>query len=149
MTDKQAPDDQIVERLERGGWLSRARREAANLLRDPARLRGLLAKAASRGLVGEAADTLRTFIRLVQAWVAGRYREVGNDSILLVVAALVYVVWPLDLIPDVIPVLGLADDAGLLFIVARKLQDELNRFRIWEGEQTGDAETSDPEDAET
>jgi uncharacterized membrane protein YkvA (DUF1232 family) len=95
-------------------------------------------------LVGEAADTVRTFIRLVQAWVSGRYREVGHDTILLVVAALVYVVWPVDLIPDVIPVLGLTDDASLLFIVARKLRDELSHFRIWEGEQTGPSDVENP-----
>lgn len=133
------PDEKVVEQLERGGWLLRARREAAELLRDPGRLRGLLSRAASRGLVGEAAETLRTFIRLVQAWVAGRYRDVGHDTILLIVAALVYVVWPVDLIPDVLPIIGLADDAGMLFIVARKLRDELARFRIWEATQANSA----------
>lgn len=124
------------EGLERGGWLARARHEAAAWLRDPEKLKDLLAKAAGRGIVGEAAETLRTFIRLVQAWAGGRYREVGTDTILLVVAALVYVVWPVDLIADVLPVIGLTDDAAMLFVVARKLRDELAKFRGWEAEQT-------------
>lgn len=131
MSETPTPD----ERLQRSGWLARARHEAALWLRDPEKLKDLLAKAAGRGVVGEAAETLRAFIRLVQAWAGGRYREVGTDTILLVVAALIYVVWPVDLIADVLPVIGLTDDAAMLFVVARKLRDELAKFRRWEAEQ--------------
>lgn len=131
------------ERLPRSGWLARTRHEALRWLRDPKKLKDLLDKAAGRGFVGEAAETLRAFIRLVQAWAGGRYRQVGTDTILLVVAALIYVVWPADLIADMLPVIGLTDDATMIFIVARKLRDELAKFRGWEAEQT----SSPPDEA--
>jgi uncharacterized membrane protein YkvA (DUF1232 family) len=43
------------------------------------------------------------------------------------VAAVAYVVWPLDLIPDWIPVLGWLDDVGILAAVAIFLVREVRR----------------------
>src|SRR4029077_12096648 len=40
------------------------------------------------------------------------------NSILMIVAAVIYFVSPFDLIPDSIPVLGLVDDASVLTFVA-------------------------------
>ena len=42
-------------------------------------------------------------------------------------AAVAYVVWPLDLIPDAIPVLGWLDDAGILAAAAAFLVAEVRR----------------------
>jgi uncharacterized membrane protein YkvA (DUF1232 family) len=43
------------------------------------------------------------------------------------VAAVAYVIWPLDLIPDAIPVLGWLDDAGILAAAAAFLVAEVRR----------------------
>ena len=43
------------------------------------------------------------------------------------VAAVAYVLWPLDLIPDTIPVLGWLDDAGIVAAAAAFLVVEVRR----------------------
>lgn len=44
----------------------------------------------------------------------------------LLVVAIIYLLLPVDLVPDTIPVLGLLDDAGLLLV---QLLQEYNRWR--------------------
>jgi len=63
-------------------------------------------------------ETLQIFLRMIRAWVAGKYRT-PDESVLMVVAAVLYFVSPFDLIPDSIPVFGLLDDAGVIGCVAR------------------------------
>ncbi len=46
----------------------------------------------------------------------------------IVVAGLLYFVSPLDLLPDVIPVIGLLDDATMLSIVISAVSGELDRY---------------------
>ncbi|MBL3656527.1 YkvA family protein [Fulvivirga sediminis] len=73
-----------------------------------------------------------TLIRMVKAYINGAYRDVQTSSILLAIAALIYFVMPIDLIPDFIPVTGLIDDFGIMLWVYKKIQDEIDRFLDWE-----------------
>ena len=43
------------------------------------------------------------------------------------IAALLYVVSPIDAIPDVIPVLGLTDDVGIVSLAIKLLMDEIKK----------------------
>ncbi|HEY1908031.1 MAG TPA: YkvA family protein [Myxococcaceae bacterium] len=45
------------------------------------------------------------------------------------VAAVAYVIWPLDLIPDAIPVLGWLDDVGVVAAAAAFLVAEVRRHQ--------------------
>eukprot|EP00483_Globobulimina_turgida_P007479 UN07493 len=59
-------------------------------------------------------------------------KDTGKDkqSKLLIVAALVYLVSPVDVIPDSIPVVGYVDDAYVIKWVADRLNKELKPYRI-------------------
>lgn len=52
--------------------------------------------------------------QLLTAWFALRDREASWAARLLAVATVAYVISPIDLVPDVIPVLGWLDDLGVL-----------------------------------
>jgi uncharacterized membrane protein YkvA (DUF1232 family) len=73
-----------------------------------------------------------TFMRLVKAYSNGSYREVPQKSMLIGVAVLLYLVSPIDLIPDFIPVLGLMDDISLIAWFIDTFQKEITRFAAWE-----------------
>lgn len=45
------------------------------------------------------------------------------------IGALVYVVSPIDAIPDIIPVFGLLDDAGVVIIAAKSLGAALKKYK--------------------
>src|SRR5712692_4532734 len=76
-------------------------------------------------------ESLQIFLRLLRARLAGKFCAPA-DSILMVVAAVIYFVSPFDLIPDSIPVLGLIDDASVLTFAARSNLTLISNFRKWE-----------------
>jgi uncharacterized membrane protein YkvA (DUF1232 family) len=76
-------------------------------------------------------ESLQIFFRIIRAWVAGKYSAPAN-SILMMVAAIIYFVSPFDLIPDGIPVFGLMDDAAVIGYVASSNLTAVSNFRKWE-----------------
>jgi uncharacterized membrane protein YkvA (DUF1232 family) len=76
-------------------------------------------------------ESLQIFLRLLRAQLAGKFRAPA-DSILMIIAAVIYFVSPFDLIPDSVPVLGLIDDAALITCVAKANLNLISSFRRWE-----------------
>ena len=73
-----------------------------------------------------------TLVRMVRAYVSGDYREISTSTIVSGLAVLLYVLSPIDLIPDFIPVLGFLDDLSLISWFVGKFHGEIFRFRDWE-----------------
>jgi len=77
-------------------------------------------------------DDLQVLIRLVRSWALGDYRRVPWRTIAAIIAAFLYVLDPLDLIPDWIPGIGFLDDAVVIGLVVSSIRGELARFVEWE-----------------
>lgn len=115
------------------------RSRAARILASPARVRMLLAGATrfvdSRGSVPEAFEAVRsdlaTGVDLVGCWYRGEYPGISRASLVLLAGALLYLVTPLDLVPDFVPVSGLLDDAAVIAATMSRIQSELEQFRAW------------------
>lgn len=73
--------------------------------------------------------------RMVNLWRKGVYHMNFLD-IFLPVLGLIYVISPIDLIPDFIfPVVGVMDDLAILSLAIPKLIKEVDKFLLWEAEQ--------------
>jgi len=71
--------------------------------------------------------------RLVRASVSGDYAGTSRRRLLVIAGALLYVVSPVDLVPEmVLPLLGLGDDALVISWVAASLINESESFLQWE-----------------
>ena len=70
---------------------------------------------------------------LASDYVAGKYRESPWRSLATVAAAATYVLAPIDLIPDLIPGIGWADDLLILAVAWRLARRELRRYCEWKG----------------
>ncbi|QDA61775.1 YkvA family protein [Hymenobacter jejuensis] len=85
-----------------------------------------------KGPIQQTIDMVRTLIRLVGAFVRGSYRQIETTTIISGLAVLLYVLSPVDLVPDFLPVVGFLDDLALMSWFIGKFRDELIRFQKWE-----------------
>lgn len=115
--------------------------KAEEYLKDPKKTEDLLKKAQEKmkgkksGPLKEVWDSLASLCRLVKRYVQGDYRETPWYSVLMMVAAIVYFVSPIDVIVDAIPILGYIDDAGVLAWTVKTFKDDIDAFTGWEAEQ--------------
>lgn len=75
---------------------------------------------------------LQTMLRLIRAYFRGEYRDVSQDALIHIVAAVSYLIDPFDLIPDEIPFLGFLDDATVVSFAVARTRHVLDDFMIWE-----------------
>jgi uncharacterized membrane protein YkvA (DUF1232 family) len=111
---------------------------AKSYVSDPQRLRGLFEEASKQAASlpkNSFQDTwpyLQTMLRLIRAYYRGDYRAVPDSTLVVVIAAIIYVVSPLDIIPDAIPAIGFLDDATILALALKRTKQDLDDFMIWE-----------------
>ena len=105
---------------------------------EPQRLRSLFEEAtqeAAKLSKDQFKDTwpyFQAMLRLIQAYYRGQYRDVSESTLVVIVAAIIYVVNPLDVIPDAMPALGYLDDATVLALAVRRTRRTLDNFMMWE-----------------
>lgn len=88
-------------------------------------------KAASGGALDRFLDEIRMMIAMVGAYVSRRYREIPIGTMTAITGALLYVLSPLDFIPDFIPAMGLVDDAAVVSACLRMVGYDIRKFREW------------------
>ncbi|MFP3322361.1 YkvA family protein [Planococcus sp. SIMBA_160] len=79
----------------------------------------------------EIAEKLQLLLAALQAWFKGTYKEIPKKSIIMIIAAIIYFVSPVDLIPDMIPGFGYIDDAAVIAFLIKQLTEDLEKFKSW------------------
>ena len=134
---------------ERDDLLSRAERRARKLLERPQLVEALSRHVQHRALhyrgqLGDAFAEVQSLMRLVKAWASGRYRVVPMQTLVAVVAALIYFLIPTDAIPDFIAGIGFIDDLAVIARVVKTFRGDLEAFRVWEAQNQRDANNNEP-----
>ena len=80
----------------------------------------------------DAKNQIFILVRLIRAYASGEYRKLPWKSLLSVVGVLIYFVSPLDFIPDILPVVGMADDLALVLWLFKSISSDLEDFAEWE-----------------
>lgn len=117
---------------------------AERLVRNPRELLILLTRAERRldrvnvGRLTPIKKDVQTLLRLMRAYGEGRYREVSGKNLALAGLAIMYLVSPLDVMPDFLPG-GFFDDAAVIGFVVKRIRNELAAFEIWEQAQGSQA----------
>lgn len=81
--------------------------------------------------VGNLLSDVPLLVSLVKSYINGEYKEIPYNSIVAVIATLLYVISPIDIIPDVIPVVGFADDAMAVAFCIKMIHDDLEKYKAW------------------
>ena len=132
-------EQRLGPRIVRGALFTQLKNKAGNYLRNPDRLLELIRKgrrkAASIGQDGplrEVWDSLMAFLRLLRAYARKEYTNISWQHLVLIVAAVLYFLAPIDVIPDWIVGLGFLDDAAVVAWVIKTVKRDLDDFRKWE-----------------
>ncbi|MEO6693809.1 MAG: YkvA family protein [Ignavibacteria bacterium] len=78
-------------------------------------------------------NQIRLAIDLIKDFKAKKYTRIPWRSITLIAAAILYFINPLDLIPDMLPLIGITDDALLFVAVFKSIQSDLEKYCQWKG----------------
>jgi uncharacterized membrane protein YkvA (DUF1232 family) len=92
---------------------------------------GLKKATENQGSLGNIWDQLQLLFSLVKDYANGNYTAVPKSTIVAIVAALLYFISPLDIIPDFLVGLGFVDDAFILSLVYKKVIKELDKYQVW------------------
>ncbi|KPQ30557.1 MAG: hypothetical protein HLUCCX14_00380 [Marinobacter excellens HL-55] len=88
-------------------------------------------KVKGSGRLSRFSTDIRLMFALVRDYWRGEYRDIPWKSIAAIAGALLYVMNPLDLIPDVILLVGFLDDAGVVALCLKLVESDLHRYAAW------------------
>lgn len=73
----------------------------------------------------------KLLLSIVKDYLKGNYRKVPYWVIGAIAFTLLYVLNPTDFVPDVLPFVGLVDDATLVGVCLYLVEKELKDYKIW------------------
>jgi uncharacterized membrane protein YkvA (DUF1232 family) len=76
-------------------------------------------------------EEFKLLFNMIKDYWQGNYKNIPFWSIAAIVVALLYVINPLDLIPDVIPVVGYLDDAVVIAACIAMIREDINNYKNW------------------
>jgi uncharacterized membrane protein YkvA (DUF1232 family) len=127
MAEAGASEQQAKEELEK-----RARMvKDEDVRRVLAREQEIREKFEGNGPLGKFIGDLKLLFGIVGDYWNGAYREVPWYTIAAIVAALLYVLSPVDMIPDFIPVFGYLDDAAVVAWCLYLVRTDLSIYKEW------------------
>lgn len=75
-------------------------------------------------------DNMMELFNYVKDIVSGKYNDYSLTTLLLIIGVIIYVVSPIDIIPDFIPG-GFIDDAAVVAYACNSANEELGKYRAW------------------
>lgn len=110
--------------------------EAEELLKDQDKLERFLERLERKlqkiPAIGSGLSSVPILISLVRSYIKKEYTDIPIGSIIAIVGALIYLFNHFDLIPDSIPVLGLADDAAVVAAALKLVKDDVDEYKEWQ-----------------
>jgi len=89
----------------------------------------------NKGKLQRYLDDAIILFSLLKDYANGNYREVPFNVIAAIGGALLYVLSPIDLIPDFIPIIGYLDDAAVVAFCLNLIEKDLISYKIWKKQE--------------
>ncbi len=121
-------------------FFGQSRSKASVLLQDKKKtskaIKDAFEKAsANKGALEGVWNKLQLLFSVTKDYSTGRYTEIPKRSIVAIIGGLIYLLMPMDAIPDFIPVFGLVDDIFVLNLVYRQVLKDLEKYEKWKSNQ--------------
>ncbi len=121
-------------------YFNKFREKAKTIVNDHDELKKVLEKLNDRLEATESDDSLKDKMvnylkligRMLSNTISGAYTDVPWQTLVMILAGLLYFLAPLDALPDFIPIAGLVDDATILVWLGRCFREDLEQYKTWE-----------------
>ncbi|WP_409228829.1 YkvA family protein [Gudongella sp. SC589] len=121
-------------RINPGRVLAGLGRKAKEYYNNPERLKELLTSAnliiRDNEQLSDLIDDIGKLISLVRDYVKKEYTMVSKGTIITVIAGLIYLVNPVDIVPDFL-FGGFLDDAAVIGYIVSRLRGEIEKYNDW------------------
>lgn len=132
--------EKLYQKAEKSDFYKKASAKAITAIASKHRMLNLLSKAylyfsknEDKGSISkQVKEKFSSLIRLIRAIYRKEYKDFPWGSLVKATATLIYLVSPIDFIPDFLPFLGLADDFALISWVIGSLAEDITKFEQWE-----------------
>ncbi len=133
--------DNIIVRVLKSVFFEKATGKAGRYAKNSNSLLQLLKNVLSKtnSLKGAGLEGLKERVglltKLLRAYAKGQYRTIPWKTLTRIIAVLVYFLSPIDVIPDLLPVVGLTDDVALVMWLFSAISEDLEAFKEWDKKQ--------------
>ncbi len=115
--------------------------EAQELLQNPSKVDEVLSQFENKlkdvPAIGDTLADVPVMVSMVKGYITKEYTEVSPKVVATLVAAFLYLVKKKDLIPDNVPVIGIADDLAVLGLAIKLSEPELAAFKAFRDGKRG------------
>ncbi|MGO1752037.1 MAG: YkvA family protein [Psychroflexus sp.] len=87
-------------------------------------------------------EDVKTLLRMLLDYKNGHYKDLPWKTVSAIAFSLLYILNPLDLVPDFIPFLGYLDDITIVNFALKFIGDDIESYRAWAKEQPESTEIS-------
>ena len=110
--------------------------EAEELLKNHDKLKVILHETEQKlkkiPLIGDDLKSLISMVDMLRAYVKKEYTVLPKSSLISIIAVLAYIVSPIDLIPDAVPIIGFVDDAFIIKLALESgIKKDLDKYTEW------------------
>jgi uncharacterized membrane protein YkvA (DUF1232 family) len=127
---------------ENGFWLATGKITGAHAQKVVDTAQKIIDRVLKSEVLRKLIDDVKTLVGMVRDYVRGDYRDISWKSVAAAVVALLYVADPIDLVPDIIPIVGQLDDEATLLLAIYLIGDDMRRYRTWRDAR--EVSTDDP-----
>jgi len=122
-------DDKILQQFEQN------KAKAEELFKDKDKMENFLERLENKlsriPTAGKYLSDVPILISLVKAYVDKTYVKIPMGTIIAIIGALIYVFNPFDIIPDIIPGVGILDDAAVIAFASKLVHDDVMEYKAW------------------
>lgn len=124
--------------------LAKQKKKAERLLKNKERTQKVLSKAkwlcdmlCNLPFIGKLFDGVTTLCELIMDYSQGFYNRIPLATVISLLAAIIYFVSPVDLLPDTLPFIGVLDDAAILYGVTMAAKNDIESYKSWKASVIG------------
>ncbi|MGM9805699.1 MAG: YkvA family protein [Candidatus Aphodosoma sp.] len=133
----------IIGKFNDGDWKDKASAYIGNTRKTGkllSKVNRMLSKTGFKPMI----DDIRLICSYVSDVVSGKYKDYSTANLVLAIAGLIYLVTPVDIIPDFLIPFGFTDDVAVLAWILKTAKGELDRYRdIMSSERQQSRQTPD------